>query len=176
MWSMVPNSLYVPLAEIAKKWNYPEDELIRWAMQDIFNLYCVRQSPRGMYLFFIIGKELEYFLGGGNSISCSDFRYPAGYLNLRGSNKKSVIVDRSDLYLHADEIAYLERNYSYLAGEKTEQFVESNIGEEAFNTLLVSEKEMLTSGKIENTDLYIIGGLTAILKGQNANNKFIFIF
>ena len=68
---------YVPLAEMANKWGYEEDDIIQLAIQKEFNLYYLKPLPTQSGSMtttpHYIGDELDDFLPGKTSISCSRF-------------------------------------------------------------------------------------------------------
>jgi len=74
--AMRPRAKFVPLAEMADKWDYKEDELIQFAIEKEFNLYCLKPIPNiSSRMPFFIGDELNDFLPGKPSISCSKFDF-----------------------------------------------------------------------------------------------------
>ena len=138
---MKPRGKFVPFAEMAEKWDYPEDELIQLAIQmEEFNLYCLKPTPGNpSRMPFFIGDELGDFLPGKSTISCSKFGYktseyeegtfvPIGPGDLMIAalyrdghpefKPESVIVARSDLYLHRDEIVDMETKHPELVSAK----------------------------------------------------------
>jgi len=146
---MRPRGKFVPFSEMAAKWCYPEDELIQLALQQKeLNLYCLKPIPGNpARMSFFIGDELIDFLPGKTSISCSQFGFkksdyeegtfvPIGPENRKigaiyGAdntelNKEMVTVYRSDLYLHQDEIAIMEKNYPELAGVSAQNDIDPN--------------------------------------------------
>ena len=138
---MKPRGKFVPFTEMAEKWDYSEDELIQLAIQmEEFNLYCLKPTPGNpSRMPFFIGDELNDFLPGKSTISCSKFGYktsdyeegtfvPIGPGDLKIAalyraghpefKPESVTVARSDLYLHRDEIVEMETKHPELVGAK----------------------------------------------------------
>ena len=140
---MKPRGKFVPFTEMAEKWDYSEDELIQLAIQmEEFNLYCLKPTPGNpSRMPFFIGDELGDFLPGKSTISCSKFGYktsdyeegtfvsigPGDLLTAaalyraghpESNHLESVIVDRTDLYLHRDEIVDMETKHPELVSAK----------------------------------------------------------
>lgn len=127
---MAPQPEHVPLAVVAKKWNYSEDDLISWAMQKEFYLYCFVEYFTGSPCWLTIGSEIGFFSRGDTSVSCSDLHVPVNWdlvqvdtndsfsgtpimpdMNIDWPPKVEISVKRSDLYLHRGEIAEMEKKH-----------------------------------------------------------------
>jgi len=146
--AMKPRGKFVLFTEMAEKWDYSEDELIQLAIQQEFNLYCLKPMPGNpSRMPFIIRDELSDFLPGKNSVSCSRFdfktsdyeegafvpispeeqKFTAMYrVGWPESDRKNVTVDRSELYLHQSEIADMEAKYPELAEVKAKNEIDPN--------------------------------------------------
>ena len=150
--AMRPRAKFVPLAEMAEKWDYKEDELIQLAIEKEFNLYCLKPIPNiSSRMPFFIGDELNDFLPGKPSISCSKFDFKTSdyeegtfvpvspedriyqymdssvisalnpqSIRLPESAPQFVTIERTDLFLHREEIDVFEGKLKKLSGQELE--------------------------------------------------------